>query len=145
MSSGTAKVSSGTALGTNRSRSGPKSDNVGLDGCQRGPFWRSFWEPFLIKSRSFSASFFTSNFGRHFERILMDFGAHFHDFWGPKSILNPKGRKYEKPMFYLRKTYVFEGPGLSFLVQKSIKNDVGTRCGIGTYFFMIWGRFWHPF
>ena len=99
----------------------------------------------MIKSRSFSASFFTSNFGRHFERILMDFGAHFHDFWTPKSSLNPKRRKYEKPMFYLRKTYVFEGPGLSFLVEKSIKNDVGTRCGIGTDFFMIFGRFWPPF
>ena len=49
MSSGTAKVSSGTALGTNRSRSGPKSHNVGLEGCQKGPFWRSFWEPFLRK------------------------------------------------------------------------------------------------
>ena len=47
-------------------------------------------------------------------------------------------------MFYLRKTYVFEGPGLSFLVEKSIKNDVGTRCGIGTDFFMIFGRFWIP-
>ena len=82
---------------------------------------------------------FTSFVGRHFERILVDFGAHFHDFWAPKSTLNPKRRKYEKPMFYLRKTYVFEGPGLSFLVEKSIKNDVGTRCGIGTDFFMIFG------
>ena len=60
----------------------------------------------------------------------MDFGAHFHDFWAPISSLNPKGRKYEKPMFYLGKTYVFEGPGLSFLVEKSIKNDAGTRGGI---------------
>ena len=99
---------------------------------------------FFEKSRSFSASFFTSNFGRHFERILMDFGVHFHDFWTPKSSQNPKRRKYEKPMFYLRKTYVFEGPGLSFLVGKSINNDVGTRCGIGTDFFMILARFGTP-
>ena len=128
-------------MGANPSRSGPKSHFSSLE----RPFRRSFWEPFLIKSRYFSASFFTSNFGRHFERIFMVFGAHFHDFWPPKSSLNPKGRKYEKPMFYFRKTYVFEGPGLSFLVQKSIKNDVGTRCGIGTDFFTIFDRFWPKF
>ncbi len=92
-----------------------------------------------------SASFFSWNFGRHFLRILMDFGAHFHDFWAPKSTPNPKRRKYEKPMFYLHETYVLEGPGLSFLVRKSIKNDVGTRCGIGTDFFMIFNGFWPPF
>ena len=75
----------------------------------------------------------------------MDFGAHFHDFWAPKSTPNPKRRKYEKPMFYLHETYVLEGPGLSFLVRKSIKNDVGTRCGIGTDFFMIFDGFGPPF
>ena len=64
----------------------------------------------------FSASFFSLNFGMHFLRILMDFGAHFHDFWAPKSTPNPKRRKYEKPMFYLHETYVLEGTGLSFLV-----------------------------
>ena len=52
----------------------------------------------------------------------MYFGAHFHDFLAPKPDPNPKRRKYGKPMFYLRKTCVFEGPGLSFLVEKSIKN-----------------------
>ncbi len=46
----------------------------------------------------------------------MDFGAHFHEFWAPKSTPNPKRRKYEKPMFYFHETYVLEGPGLSFLV-----------------------------
>jgi hypothetical protein len=71
----------------------------------------------FYKKSIFFGIIFTSFFGRHFERILVDFGAHFHDFWAPKSTLNPKGRKYEKPMFYLRKTYVFEGPGLSFLVE----------------------------
>ena len=76
---------------------------------------------------------------------FMDFGADFHDFGASQPTPNPKRRKYEKPMFYLRKTYVFEGPGLSFWVEKSIKNDVGTRCGIGTDFFMIFGRFWSPF
>ena len=77
--------------------------------------------------------------------ILMDFGAHFHYFWAPKSSPNPKRRKYEKPMFYLRKTYVLEGPGLSILVEKSIKNGVGTRGGIGTDFFMIFDGFRPPF
>ncbi len=47
----------------------------------------------------------------------MDCGTHFHDFWAPTSTQNPKRRKYEKPMFYLHETYVFEGPGLSFLLQ----------------------------
>ncbi len=75
----------------------------------------------------------------------MDVGADFHDFWAPKSTPNPKRRKYEQPMFYLHETYVLEGPGLSFLVRKSIKNDVGTRCGIGTDFFMIFDGFWPPF
>ena len=75
----------------------------------------------------------------------MDFGAHFHDFWAPKSSPNPKRRKYEKPMFYLHETYVLEGPGLSFLVRKSTTNDVGTRCGIGTDFFMIFDGFGPPF
>ena len=75
----------------------------------------------------------------------MDFGAHFHDFWAPKPAPNPKRRKYEKPMFYLRKTYVLEGPGLSILVEKSIKNDVGTRGGIGTDFFMIVDGFGYQF
>ena len=116
MSSGTAKVSSGTALGGESFPKWALKSKNPIRMSPKGQFWRSFWEPFLIKSRSFSASFFTSNFGRHFERILMDFGAHFHDFWTPKSSLNPKRRKYEKPMFYLRKTYVLEGPGLSFLV-----------------------------
>ncbi len=41
----------------------------------------------------------------------MDFGAHFHDFWAPKSTPNPKRRKYEKPMFYLSKMHVFEVSG----------------------------------
>ncbi len=72
----------------------------------------------------FSASFVSLNFGMHFFRILIDFGAQFHDFWAPKSTPNPKRRKYEKPMFYLHETYVLEGPGLSFLVLKSIKHDV---------------------
>ena len=67
----------------------------------------------------------------------MEFAVNSHEFLAPKPTPNPKRRKYEKPMFYLRKTYVFEGPGLSLLVEKSIKNDVGRRCGIGTDFFMI--------
>ena len=71
----------------------------------------------------------------------MDFCGHVHDFGAPKPTPNPKRRKYETPMFYLRKTYVFEGPGLSFLVEKSIKNDVGSRCGIGTDFFMFFDGF----
>ncbi len=75
----------------------------------------------------------------------MDFGAHFDDFWSPKSTPNPKRRKYEKPMFYLHETYVLEGRGLSSLVRESIKNDVRTRCGIGTDFFMIFHGFWPPF
>ena len=58
-------------------------------------------------------------------------------FWTPQNI--------QKPMFYFRKTCVFKGPGLSFLVEKSIKNDVGTRCGIGTDLFMCFCRCWHPF
>ncbi len=93
----------------------------------------------------FSASFFSLNLGMHFLRILMEFGAHFHDFWTPKSTRNPKRRKYEKPMFYLHESYVFEGPGLCFVLRKSIKTNVGTRCGIGTYFFMIFNGFWLPF
>jgi len=109
-----------------------------------GHFGSNFSEKNNISRHRFSYQI-SEGFGRHFERILMDFGAHFHDFWAPKSSLNPERRKYEKPMFYLRKTYVFEGPGLSFLVEKAIKNDVGTRCGIGTDFFMIFGRFWTPF
>ena len=68
------------------------------------------------KNPYFSASFFSRNVGRHLFRILMDFGAHVHDFWAPKSTPNPKRRKYEKPMFYLHETYVLEGPGLSLLV-----------------------------
>ena len=46
----------------------------------------------------------------------MDFRVYFHDFFVPKLDPNPKRQKYEKPMFYLMKTYVLEGPGLSMLV-----------------------------
>ena len=38
-----------------------------------------------------------------------------------------------------------EGPGLSILVEKSIKTGVGTRAGIGTDVFMIFYGFWPPF
>ena len=75
----------------------------------------------------------------------MDLRAHFHDLFAPKPTPNPKRRKYEKPTFYLRTTCVLEGPGLSILVKKSIKNDVGTRGGFGTVFFMIFYEFWPPF
>jgi hypothetical protein len=74
----------------------------------------------------------------------MDIGAHFHDFLTPKPTPNPKRRKYDKPMFYLMKTYVLEGPGLFILLEKLIKRDVGTRGGIGTDFFMIFDGFWPP-
>ncbi len=46
----------------------------------------------------------------------MDFGADSLDFRAAKQALKPKRRKYEKPMFYFRKTYVLEGPGLSILM-----------------------------
>ena len=71
----------------------------------------------------------------------MDFWPHVHDFWAPKPTPKPKKRKHEKPMFYLRKTYVLEGPGLSFLVQKPWKNGVGTGDGIGGDFFVIFTDF----
>ena len=46
--------------------------------------------------------------------FLMDsggFGAHFGGFWEAKWSLKRKRRKYEKPMFYLRKKYVFKVSG----------------------------------
>ena len=46
----------------------------------------------------------------------MDFGADSLDFRAAKQALKPKRRKYEKPMFYFRKTYVLEGPGLSIFI-----------------------------
>ena len=51
----------------------------------------------------------------------MDFGGHFHDFFNPKPTPNPKRRKHEKPMFYLRKTYVLEGPGLFIFIKNRLK------------------------
>jgi hypothetical protein len=66
-------------------------------------------------------------------------------FFIPKPTHNPKTPKYEKPMFYLRKPYVLQGPGLSILVGKSFKNDVGTRGGVGTDFFMMFDGFGPPF
>ena len=51
----------------------------------------------------------------------MDFGVHFHDFLAPKQDPNPKRRKDEKPMFYLGKTYVWEGPGFSIFIKHRLK------------------------
>ena len=55
-----------------------------------------------------------------------------------------KRHKYEEHILYQRNTYVLEGPGVSVLVLKSIKDAVGNRCGIGTDFLMICYRFGLP-
>ncbi len=119
----------------------PQKSKCRIRSVPTEPFRESFWRSFSLTKLSFSASFFTSTFGRHFERMLMDCGAHFHDFWASKPTPNPKRPKYEQSMFHLRKTYVLEGPGLSFLFWKPIKNGVGTRYGIGSAFLVVFHGF----
>lgn len=97
------------------SRSGPRDGNVGLDRCQQSHFGSHFGGHFRLKI-DVVRHLFLHQIWEGFFMMLMDCGAHFHDFWAPKSDSHPKKRKYEKPMFSLRKTYVFEGSGLSFLV-----------------------------
>ncbi len=105
----------------------------------------SILEVIFAKNMILLCVVFSLYFERHVFRIFMDFGAHFHDFWAPKPTPIPKRRKYEKPVFYLHETYVLEGPGLSFLVEKSLKNGVGTRKGLGGDFFTIFDGFGSPF
>ncbi len=70
-------------------------------------FWDDLWRHFgsilediLAEKLTFVGVVFSYLFERRFLSILIDFGAHFHDFSAQKTGPKPKRRKHEKPMFY---------------------------------------------
>jgi hypothetical protein len=76
-----------------------------------------------------------------FDGFMMSFSWLF----GSKTDSASQKAKLWKTSDLLSKTYVLEGPRLSILVEKAIKNAVGTRGGIWTGFFMIFDGFRPPF
>jgi hypothetical protein len=69
--------------------------------------------------------FFGIDFYIKFRKAILEdfdgFRSSFSWLFGSKPDPNPKRRKDEKPMFYLRKTYVLEGPGLSIFIKNRLK------------------------
>ncbi len=103
--------------------------------------WRhagSILEAIFANKLTFVGVIFASFSERHFLRIWMDVGAHFHYFWAPKPSPKQKRRKDEKHLCFIKGQPVFFGVDASLFWSKNHeKNGVGTRTGFGGDFFMI--------
>ena len=72
---------------------------LGGSGMDLGRHFGSMFEVIFVEKLTLSVSFFSYLFERRFFRILMDFGAHFHDFSAQKRLRNRKGENMKNLCF----------------------------------------------